>query len=68
MYVRDGKKTTDNLAKRGAFTVSLATEDQVIPCDYVGMESGRKVPDKFDYYLKVFFICSRNFSAIGVKV
>ncbi|WP_034444438.1 flavin reductase family protein [Butyrivibrio sp. AE2032] len=41
-------KTTDNLAKRGAFTVSLATEDQVIPCDYVGIESGRKVPDKFE--------------------
>ena len=39
---------TDNLAKRGAFTVSLATEDQVIACDYVGIESGRKVPDKFD--------------------
>ncbi|WP_026522845.1 flavin reductase family protein [Butyrivibrio sp. VCB2001] len=41
-------KTTDNLAKRGAFTVSLATEEQVIPCDYVGIESGRKVPDKFE--------------------
>lgn len=34
-------KTTDNLAKRGAFTVSLATEEQVIPSDYVGIESGR---------------------------
>ena len=41
-------KTTDNLAKTGAFTVSLATESQVIPCDYVGIESGRKVPDKFE--------------------
>ncbi|WP_029232926.1 flavin reductase family protein [Butyrivibrio sp. VCB2006] len=41
-------KTTDNLAKRGAFTVSMATEDQVVACDYVGIESGRKVPDKFD--------------------
>lgn len=40
-------KTTDNLAFRKAFTVSMATEDQVIPCDYVGIESGRKVPDKF---------------------
>ena len=40
-------KTTDNLAVRKAFTVSMATEDQVIPCDYVGIESGRKVPDKF---------------------
>ena len=40
-------KTTDNLAARGAFTVSMATEDQVIPCDYVGIESGKTVPDKF---------------------
>lgn len=40
-------KTTDNLAIRGAFTVSMATEDYVTACDYVGIESGRKVPDKF---------------------
>ena len=40
-------KTTDNLAVRGAFTVSMATEDYVTACDYVGIESGRKVPDKF---------------------
>lgn len=26
----------------------MATEDQVVPCDYVGIESGRKVPDKFE--------------------
>jgi len=41
-------KTTDNLKARKAFTVSMATEDQVVPCDYVGIESGRKVPDKFE--------------------
>lgn len=41
-------KTTDNLAVRKAFTVSMATEDQVIACDYVGIESARKVPDKFE--------------------
>jgi flavin reductase (DIM6/NTAB) family NADH-FMN oxidoreductase RutF len=41
-------KTTDNLKARKTFTVSMATEDQVIPCDYVGIESGRKVPDKFE--------------------
>ena len=40
-------KTTDNLAATGAFTVSMATEDTVVGCDYVGIESGRKVPDKF---------------------
>lgn len=40
-------KTTENLAKTDAFTVSIATEDTVIPCDYVGVESANKVPDKF---------------------
>ena len=40
-------KTTENLAKTGAFTVSIATEDTVIPCDYVGVESASKMPDKF---------------------
>ncbi len=40
-------KTTDNLKVKKAFTVSMATEDQVVACDYVGVESGRKVPDKF---------------------
>lgn len=40
-------KTTDNLKATKAFTVSIATEDQVVPCDYVGLESGRKEPDKF---------------------
>lgn len=40
-------KTTDNLAKTKAFTVSIATEDTVVPCDYVGVESANKVPDKF---------------------
>lgn len=40
-------KTTDNLAKTGAFTVSIGTEDTVVSCDYVGVESAAKVPDKF---------------------
>jgi len=40
-------KTTDNFAKTGAFTVSMATEKEVTACDYVGIESGRNVPDKF---------------------
>ncbi|MBO5260662.1 MAG: flavin reductase family protein [Coprococcus sp.] len=40
-------KTTDNLAVTGAFTVSVATEETVVPCDYVGVETANKVPDKF---------------------
>ncbi len=41
-------KTTENFAKTGAFTVSIATESMVVPCDYVGVESASKVPDKFE--------------------
>ncbi len=41
-------KTTENLAVTGAFTVSFATEDTVVASDYVGIESGRKVPNKFE--------------------
>ena len=40
-------KTTENFAVTGAFTVSMATEDTVVACDYVGIESASKVPDKF---------------------
>ncbi len=41
-------KTTDNLKASGAFTVSFATEATVIASDYVGIESGRKVPNKLE--------------------
>ena len=41
-------KTTENLAVTGAFTVSFATEDTVVSCDYVGVESASKVPNKFE--------------------
>lgn len=41
-------KTTENFAKTGAFTVAFATEDTVVACDYVGVESASKVPNKFE--------------------
>lgn len=40
-------KTTKNLAVTGAFTVSVATEGTIVPCDYVGIVSANDVPDKF---------------------
>ena len=40
-------KTTENLKKTGAFTVSMATESTMVACDYVGIVSANKVPDKF---------------------
>ncbi len=41
-------KTTANIAARKAFVVSMATEDHVAACDYVGIVSGNDVPDKFE--------------------
>jgi len=41
-------KTTENFTKTGAFTVAFATEDTVVACDYVGVESASKVPNKFE--------------------
>ena len=41
-------KTTFNLLKRGAFTLSMATADFVRECDYVGIVSGNDVPNKLD--------------------
>ena len=41
-------KTTENILARGAFTVSMATADTVVECDYVGILSGNNVPDKIE--------------------
>lgn len=46
MCISAGHKTTKNVLSRGAFTVSMATADTVAACDYVGIVSGNKVPDK----------------------
>lgn len=40
-------KTTQNILKNKAFTVSIATADTVVACDYVGIVSGNKEPNKF---------------------
>lgn len=40
-------KTTKNILKRKAFTVSMAEAGQVVACDYVGIVSGNKMADKF---------------------
>ena len=39
-------KTTDNLEKTGAFTMSFADERTVAESDYLGTVSGSKIPDK----------------------
>ena len=40
-------KTAENVLARKAFTVSMGTAQYVIACDYVGIVSGNKEPDKF---------------------
>lgn len=42
-----GHKTTKNILLKKAFTVSMATAKEVVACDYVGVVSGNKEPDKF---------------------
>lgn len=42
-----GHKTVKNLLAAKAFTVSMATADALVSCDYVGIVSGNQVPDKF---------------------
>ena len=42
MCISEGHKTTANILARKAFTVSMATADQMVACDYVGIESGNK--------------------------
>ena len=45
--VDSGHKTAENLQARKAFTVSMATAAMLTACDYVGIVSGNKEPDKF---------------------
>ena len=46
MLCLSSHKTTDNIKLKCAFTVSFATAATVIPCDYVGIVSANKEPDK----------------------
>lgn len=41
-------KTVKNIKARGAFTVSIADAAHVVEADYFGIESGNKVPKKFE--------------------
>ena len=43
----DEHKTTENIRKTDAFTVSFATAKTAVACDYVGIVSANDVPDKF---------------------
>ena len=45
--VDSAHKTAENLIARKAFTVSMATAKYMAACDYVGIVSGNKEPNKF---------------------
>ena len=45
--VDSAHKTAENILSRKAFTVSMATAEQMVACDYVGIVSGNKEPEKF---------------------
>ena len=48
MCIDSSHKTTEYILQSKAFTISPATADQLVACDYVGIVSGNKVPDKMD--------------------
>lgn len=48
MCISAGHKTTANILSRKAFTVSMATVEQMVACDYVGIESGNNVANKLE--------------------
>lgn len=46
MCISANHKTTENILKRKAFTVSMGTADTVVACDYVRIVSGKDETDK----------------------
>lgn len=47
MCISANHKTTENILESKAFTVSIADKEHMMACDYVGVVSGNKEPDKF---------------------
>lgn len=48
LCLSEGHLTTQNILKRKDFTVSMATVDTLVACDYVGIVSGNDDPEKFE--------------------
>ena len=48
LCLSESHKTTKNILVRKAFTVSMATAEQMTACDYVGIASGNNTPDKME--------------------
>lgn len=48
IFISEGHKTSKNIHKMKAFTVSLADKEHMSVADYFGLASGNKIPDKFE--------------------
>jgi len=48
LNISAGHKTSENLKKRGAFTLSVADIPHIEAADFFGIASGNKMPDKFE--------------------
>ena len=48
LFIDEDHKTTQDILKRRAFTVSLADVDHLAEADFFGIATGNKMPDKFE--------------------
>lgn len=48
LNIDEDHKTSENIKKRGAFTLSIADIPQIEAADIFGIASGSKMPDKFE--------------------
>ena len=48
LNIDEDHKTSENLKKRGAFTLSIADIPHIEAADFFGIASGNKMPDKFE--------------------
>ncbi|MBQ1370815.1 MAG: flavin reductase family protein [Clostridia bacterium] len=48
LFISKPHKTTKNILETKAFTVSIADAANVVPADYVGIDTGNKVENKFE--------------------
>ena len=47
LFIDEEHKTTQNILKKKAFTVSIADKGHIEAADFFGIASGNKMPDKF---------------------
>lgn len=48
LNISEGHKTSENIKKRGAFTLSIADVPHIKEADFLGTASGNTMPDKFE--------------------